>query len=149
MKKTFTHVLVPTDFSTGSALAVDAALDLAEALGARVTLTHVIEMPPTYMLTYAEGLAWPVDELDTAAKRELGQMVERLKKRYAAIDSLVVTGDPREVILKTADDVGADLIVMATHARRGLARAFLGSVAERVVRTSRVPVLTVGPERAK
>ena len=147
--KTFAHILVPTDFSPGSSHALDAALDLAQALSARVTLVHVMEMPAAYNMTYAEGLAWPVDELDTAAKRELNGIVEQVKKRYPAVGSLVSSGDPREVILKTADDVGADLIVMATHGRRGIARAFLGSVAERVVRAARIPVLTVGPDRAK
>lgn len=146
---TYRHLLVPTDFSLGSSVAIDAALDLAKALSARVTLVHVVELPASYMMTYAEGLAWPVDELDTAAKRELSELVAQVKKRHPAVTSLVVSGDPQEAITKAATEVGADLIVMATHGRRGLAHAFLGSVAERVVRTSRVPVLTVGPQHAK
>ena len=144
--KIFSRILVPVDFHPGSSHALDIAIDLARTFEAKVTLLHVVSLPALYTLGYAEGLSWPVNELDAAAKRELDTVRRQAEKKYPNVDTIVVSGDPREQIVEVAREASIDLIVMATNARRGLARAFLGSVAERVVRTAPVPVLTVGPE---
>lgn len=144
--KIFDRILVPVDFGPGSSHALELAIDLARRFDAKVTLLHVVSLPAPYTLAYAEGLSWPVNELDTAAKRELDAVRRQAEKKYSNVETVVVSGDPREQIVEVAREANMDLIVMATNARRGLARAFLGSVAERVVRTAPVPVLTVGPE---
>ncbi|MBX3258284.1 MAG: universal stress protein [Labilithrix sp.] len=141
---TFKHILVPTDFEEASEHALEAALDLAQDLDAEVTIVHVIQAPPIYYSAYAQGLAWPVEELDGAARRALDDALAAAKKRYGKVDAVLLNGAPRVQILEAVVDRKADVIVMGTHGRRGIVRAVLGSVAESIVRTSPVPVLTVG-----
>ena len=80
------------------------------------------------------------------AKLALKVELELAKQEAPAVDSLVVEGDPRERILSAARELDADMIAMGTHARRGLSRVFMGSVAEAVVRTSEIPVLTTSAD---
>jgi nucleotide-binding universal stress UspA family protein len=67
----FKHILVPTDFGPASERALDLALDFASSSKAKVTLLHSTWLPAIYHSAYAEGIAWPVDELELAAKNEL------------------------------------------------------------------------------
>ncbi|MBX3199072.1 MAG: universal stress protein [Labilithrix sp.] len=140
---TFKHILVATDFEETSERALDKALQLAEDLDASVTIVHVLQAPPVYYSAYAQGLAWPVDELDGAARRALDAALAVAQKRHPKVDALLLVGAPRERILEAAAERKADLIVMGTHGRGGLVRAVLGSVAESVVRASPIPVLTL------
>ncbi len=140
---TFQHILVATDFGEVSAHALDRALDLARDLDARVTIVHVAPMPPYYYAAYAEGLAWPTDELEGAARRALDETLASAKRRWEKVESLLLLGVPRTQIVEAVTSQKADLVVMGTHGRRGVVRALLGSVAENVVRTSPVPVLTI------
>jgi nucleotide-binding universal stress UspA family protein len=139
----FKHVLVPTDFGEASNEALNLALGLAAAFESKVTLLHVTLFQPYYYLAYAEGVAWPAGELEIRAKMELDAAVGNAKQRWAKIEAALVGGEPWTEILNAAKERGADLIVMGTHGRRGLSRVFLGSVAEKVVRLSPVPVMTV------
>jgi nucleotide-binding universal stress UspA family protein len=135
-------ILVPTDFSTAAEAALDEALALATALGASVYLLHAYQLPITGVpdpVVLAEidqrVLAWALGELDAC--------IGRRKDRGVTIVPLLRQGDARQAALDVAEEISADLIVMGTHGRHGVARALIGSVAEAVVRTSRVPVLTV------
>ena len=140
------HILVPTDFGEPAERATEYALALAKKFEAKLTLMHVYSIP-TY--GYAEGFAWPVEELGKAAQKALETAVAAVKQRSAGIESTLVMGAPWEQILLVAKQRAVDLIVMGTHGRRGLSRMFLGSVAERVVRMSPVPVLAIpGAEHA-
>jgi nucleotide-binding universal stress UspA family protein len=139
----FQRILVATDFGEISNLAIDRALDLARDVGARVTLLHVTPMPPYYYAAYAEGLAWPTEEIEGAARQALDESLAAARKKYDKVDAKLLTGSPRAQILDAVAQQKADLVVLGTHGRRGLVRAILGSVAESVVRTSPVPVLTV------
>ena len=137
-------ILVPVDFSDYSEAALDYAVALAAKLDAKLHLVHALGIP---------GLGVP--ELGVALTSSL--MDQMVKDNQAAIDklaqahrtevpignALLRTGDARDVIVQTADELGADLIVMGTHGRRGVSRALLGSVAETVVRTAPCPVLIV------
>jgi nucleotide-binding universal stress UspA family protein len=143
---TFKHILVPTDFGPASQRAVDVALDLAAKFDAKVTLFHSTWLPAFYHTAYAEGIAWPVDELETAATRELTETLAKAKARYANVESTLVTGETWRRILDVAKERSVDLIVMGTHGRRGISRVLLGSVAEKVVRLASVPVITVPAE---
>jgi nucleotide-binding universal stress UspA family protein len=134
------HILVPTDFSEPSERALAAALELARAFDARITLLHVWSVPRT---DYAEGLSWPLDDMERAARRALDGALESMRKRYAKTDALLREGGEAKQILAVASEEECDLIVMGTHGRRGLPRLLLGSVAEKVVRLSPVPVLSV------
>jgi nucleotide-binding universal stress UspA family protein len=135
------HILVPVDFSPASERSLDKALQLARAFDARVTLLHVWSLPA---VGYAEGLAWPIDDLQQAAREALAEVYAKTVKLHPKTDSVLLEGNEWRQILETVNSRGCDLVVMGTHGRRGLPRLLLGSVAERVVRPSPVPVLTVG-----
>lgn len=146
----FKHILVPTDFGETSARAVDVAVTLARKFDAELTLYHASWLPPASYSAYAEGLYWPTDEMAREAKKELDKTVEQVKSLYPKTVAIMGQGEPWQAVLTIAKDRGVDLIVMGTHGRRGLSRVFLGSVAERVVRLSPIPVLTVsGSDEAK
>jgi hypothetical protein len=78
-----------------------------------------------------------------AAKKELETFVGRAKERYGPVEGRLACGEPWIRILEAAESCEADLIVMGTHGRRGVSRTLLGSVAEKVLRLSSIPVLTV------
>jgi nucleotide-binding universal stress UspA family protein len=143
---TIKKILVPVDFTESSNHALDYAVDLAVALGAAVSVLHVFQ-PPVYNIADAVIVAPPAMavEISDKAQQMLDSAMNSRRKRCPGISGAVVTGAPWEEIGRLAVEQNADLIVMGTHGRRGLSRAILGSVAERVVRTSKVPVLTVGP----
>jgi nucleotide-binding universal stress UspA family protein len=84
-----------------------------------------------------------MDSMIDDNQRALDKLADHCRTRGRVGEVVLRTGDARDVICQTASEVEADLIVMGTHGRRGLSRALLGSVAEYVVRTSKIPVLTV------
>jgi nucleotide-binding universal stress UspA family protein len=139
----FKHILVPVDFGEVSARALDLAIALATPFEAKITLFHATWIGPTEAIAFSEGLYWPTEEYERQAKAAFDRLLAKTKVRYANVEAVVVLGEPREKIVECAERMGIDLIVMGTHGRRGLSRAFLGSVAERVVRSSPAPVLTV------
>lgn len=136
----FKHVLAATDLSDASAPALELAVSIAREAGAQLTVVHACEIP-----VFPEGIP-PVDwvtPVTAAAGARLDALVGGLKGRVRELRSVLEVGAPWEVVLAAATRAGADLVVVGTHGRRGLAHAMLGSVAERVVRLSPVPVLTV------
>lgn len=139
MSHPFRKVLCALDFSPSTNLTIETARQIAEANKGTVILFHVVPMP-----VEAIGQPLMVEPLagaeDDARKRLNRIASENLTHAY---EILVVTGDPASAITEAAAQQSADLIVMATHGRTGLSHFFLGSVAERVVRESSVPVMTV------
>lgn len=137
------RLLCPIDvLDAGQRRGLEYASRLAEALGADLHALYVFDVP---------GFVDPDPEAPLVrayAERALGEHRERFA---ALIDHLpgafaephLVPGRPHREIAEAVERLGADLVVMSTHARAGLSRAFLGSIAERVVRASRIPVLTV------
>ena len=133
-------ILVPTEFETGSQKTLELAKQLGAQLGCEVALVHVYQMP-VYTYPGLEPTLLPsfTAEVTAAAKRA----VEQLGREAGGLRSLLREGDPATEIVAAANEVGAKMIIMGTHGRRGLAHLFIGSVAEKVVRKSPVPVLTV------
>lgn len=138
----FQHIVVPTDFAPASASALELALTMAGAFDAKITLLHVWELPIYPYMDFMLNSA-VISEVEDAARQGLARALEELRKSLPGAQSKLKTGVPWEGILEAASELGADLIVMGTHGRHGLSRLTLGSVAERVVRLSPVPVLTV------
>ena len=136
----FRNIVVATDFGEPSARALDAAVELARATQAKLTLLHVFHVPAQ---AYDYVVVLPLEEHAHSAQRELDRELAALKARYPNCEGVVESGQPAEKIVEIAAKRGAGLIVMGTHGRKGLPRFLLGSVAERVVRTSSIPVLTV------
>ena len=139
------HILVATDFSPAGERAQSMALRLARALGADLHLLHVQVLLDDPHLD---------QEHHAVLERFLGETDERRREALQAgvaeagggVHTHLVRGiSAAEAIVETCADLGCDLVVVGTHGRRGLSHLLLGSVAERVLRTSPVPVLTVGP----
>lgn len=143
----FQRILVPVDFSDASIAAVDLASELARTMGAHVSLLHVGVFPhfasvelsmmgaagPT-LTRMSEEVAGKIEErLDALGQEHCGEGVEysvTLREGYA----------PEEINAEV-EEKGCDLVIMGTHGRTGMERVLLGSVADRVVRNSTVPVM--------
>ncbi|HYK63698.1 MAG TPA: universal stress protein [Patescibacteria group bacterium] len=134
-------ILCPIDFSEHSLAALDVALKVALQNDAGLYLLNVAPMQAG-----AVGLQpVPMDPYPFHEKERQEDLVKLGRERIPAAvpyETLVVIGDPAEQVLNSARRLGADLIVMGTHGRKGLGHLVLGSVAERVVRESGIPVLT-------
>ena len=142
------NILVPTDLSEGAEQALDYACELASTLGATVHLLNVIGIPVLGVPELGVALTSTViDSLVLDNQRALDALADQKRPMVTIGEVLLRTGDARDVINQTADELGADLIVMGTHGRRGVSRALLGSVAETVVRSAPCPVLTVRTHR--
>ena len=133
-------ILYPTDGSEGATVALEHALDLATIHDATLHVLYVADTNRESLTTVAGEV---VDALEREGEAIVAGVVDRVSGRDVAVVDEVVQGDPHRAILDYAGDHGIDLIVMATHGRQGIDRYLLGSVTERVVRTSDVPVLTV------
>jgi nucleotide-binding universal stress UspA family protein len=140
----FKSILVPVDFSDTGKVVLDTATALAKRDGAKLTLVHVWELPA---YAYATLEFTPSDlftPLREAAQAQLDATVEAVKKAHPETVGVVKHGTPWREIVRVVDDLRPDLVVMGTHGRRGVERMVLGSVAEKVVRMSSAPVLTLG-----
>jgi nucleotide-binding universal stress UspA family protein len=139
----FKKILVPVDFGAISKEVLDLAVDLAKREGAALTLAHVWELPA---YAYASMEFTPTDLLTPireSAQQQLERTVSTVKKDVPNVTGVLKQGSAWREIVALIDETKPDLVVMGTHGRRGVERMFLGSVAEKVVRSSPVPVLTV------
>jgi nucleotide-binding universal stress UspA family protein len=141
---TLKNILVPSDLSECSDAAVRYGLELARKFDATLHLLHVVQDPMT-MPWAAESFAMPmtdvVDQWQKEAEARLTAMVPAADRGRVSVWSSVAS--PCAEILGFAADKGIDLIVMGTHGRGGMSHLLLGSIAEKVVRRSPCPVLTV------
>ena len=142
---TVRRILAPTDFSHDAERAVQWAVHLGGLMKAQVIVVFVLDitlgavagLPPQMAGIGATG------QLLARIRREAAGEMRRLGRRYPQVTTMIREGSPRPTILRTADRLRADLIVIGTRGRTGLAHAVFGSVAEHVVRYARMPVLTV------
>lgn len=130
-------ILHPTDFSPNSAYALQLAGALARDYGARLVILNVV-VPPTAIYGESTIYDMPDTMLDDACHH-----LERLPVPEGVhVEHRVKEGNPEEEIVRLAEELGADLIVMGSHGRSGLQRLLMGSVAEQVMRKSCCPVMT-------
>jgi nucleotide-binding universal stress UspA family protein len=152
--KPIRKILVPVDYSAHSAEAIRAAAELALRCDASVTLVHVFDVLTGVAYSLPEGalLLTPqqIDDLTSEYEKLLdGAKRDAELAGARRVETKELQGAPAFAILELAESGGFDLIVMGTHGRRGIGRVMLGSVAERVLRESPCPVLTVrAPEQA-
>ena len=139
------RILVPTDFGAASDAALRYARAIAAQFGAAITLVHVFEEPLAYGALVGDGIVTIPPGFRDAVKRGAQ---DRLDKRHAEHAQALpfsshelLTGPAAIRIVEHAEKIQADLIVMGTHARRGLSHLLLGSIAETLVRTAKCPVL--------
>ncbi len=139
----FKHVLIATDFSETSEQALRVALDLARESGAELTVVHTAEIPSSIYAGQTFVVADLMQPIVDVAQEKLDAFMASVRDRHPRAEGVLRVGAAWEQILAAAAEAHADLIVIGTHGRRGIAHAVLGSVAEKVVRLSTVPVLTV------
>jgi universal stress protein A len=132
---TWKRILCPVDFSEESRAALRVAADLASRFDAELTLFHAVPDAAARVASAPEA---------TGSLAQWKTQAEGLGVAHVA--TATASGDPRAVIVEHAQTGGFDLVVMGTHGRTGRDRLLIGSVAENVVRSSRVPVLTVHAE---
>ena len=147
-------VLIALDYSPSAQKIAETGFDLAKALNAQTILLHVTSIATYYSsLNYSPIMGFgnfsqsDVVEKDTTT--ELMKVAERFLHKAKqhlgdkTIQTFLLNGDPGEGILKTAADLKVDLIVMGTHSRHGLEKIFLGSVAEKVLHHSLIPLFII------
>lgn len=129
----YKHILVPTDGSSRSERATLAAVELAKALGARVTGLYVTD--PTYVRELDEGLNEHADKI-------LGAFIQQAEAAGIPYESAAIRGDtPQAAIIDFAEKNGCDVIVMGTHGRSRVGKLLLGSTAASVLADCNIPVL--------
>ncbi len=133
-------ILCPVDFDSNSIAALKEAAALARPCKATICLLHVVQINP--LATEGFVLGELQESQSKYARTKVAEMAER-DLGGADYEIKIEIGDPAETVLEMEKRLKADLVVMATHGRRGVSRLVLGSVAERVVRESSIPVLTL------
>jgi nucleotide-binding universal stress UspA family protein len=140
----FRTILVPVDFSQHASRALDAAVELAEHFGAKLHLLHVYPIQPILVAPYEVSLPIDVEKtLREPANLKLREWAERALEAGVAVETMTAADTPAEAIVRRAQDIRADLIVMGTRGLTGLKHVLLGSVTERTLRTAPCPVLTL------
>ncbi|HUA33515.1 MAG TPA: universal stress protein [Candidatus Binataceae bacterium] len=142
----YKRILCPIDFDEFSAQALKEAAALALSSGATLYVFHAVQINPLTSEGAIGGLGAGelYDSQLQLARTQIHQMMSELPKQLTC-QVIVQMGEAGPSIIKQESAVGADIVVMATHGRRGLKHLVLGSVAEKIVRESHVPVLTVRP----
>jgi nucleotide-binding universal stress UspA family protein len=140
-------ILVPTDFSDYSDRAIKQAVDIAEQNNAKIYLLHVVDKLQQCAIDYCIPIETMMKVQSDSEKEASRKMQDEAKKITQAkkIDVTfdVTSGVPFEEILKEQQERKADLIVIASHGRTGIIKSLIGSVAEKVMREAKCPVLLV------
>ena len=147
----YTHILIATDGSELAQKGLDHGLSLAKRLGSKVTILNASEPMPVYAMGGEFGAAGPAIDFETfrqsgrkAADRILGKAKVAAEKFGVAAETVYIElMRPAEAIVETAKEKDCNLIVMASHGRRGLGRLFLGSQTIETLTHSPIPVLVV------
>lgn len=148
MAALFSKILCPIDFERDSMDALELACRLAKQSSAKVSLLTVIGIPPEAATALPPVPIFPDAEFEAETHRRL-EAIAQEKLAGVSYEVFVASGNAAPEILNLAAEQHIDLIVMGTHGRKGVSHFLLGSVAERVVRESPVPVLTIHPKAAE
>jgi len=146
----YEKILIPTDGSDTAEVAVEHALDLAETYGAELHTLYVVDtdsmslsLGPEQLDRIEQGNWGEMDEVRERAEGATRVVADRGRERGIDVVEHVASGRPHSVIEEYAEDHDVDLVVMGSHGRSGIRRALLGSVTERTLRSTDIPVLVV------
>lgn len=152
MSSVFARLLVAIDDSEPSQRAAEFAIRLAAEKHAQLICVHAVDwVPAVSSMEVGLSVADPepiIEALRTEGRALLDNVEAQAKAANVACDARLVELRPIDAILEAAKETKADVIVVGTHGRHGMARAVLGSVAEGVLRASTIPVLVVPPARS-
>jgi nucleotide-binding universal stress UspA family protein len=129
----FKKIMVPTDGSTFAAKAEDMAISLAKSFNATVVAVHVID----------DKLIYPFEVLEDEGNTILNKVTKKGEKEDVKVQEVLLVGKPSHDMCKIAEKSGVDLIVIGSHGRTGLEKLLMGSVAESILKSVKVPVLVV------
>ncbi len=142
------NILLPTDFSKRSLAAAEYAVELARQYGAKLHVLHVLEKTPPIlaMRTFDLSEEKIIETIEEEAKQSMNETLEKIKEKNG-VDIVydIRKGTDYEEIVKYSEEKGIDVIVIATHGRTGLMHTLIGSVAEKVIRHAKCPVLVITP----
>jgi len=143
--KNFSTILVAVDFSDSSDNAFQLALSMAQKFSAHLVILHVINEPIDLRGFYVPHISYEKleEEIAEGAEKMMESFCRLHIDDFSDFETRIVPGMPYEQILGQAEEAGSDLIVLGTHGRTGLDHVLFGSTAEKVVRKSKLPVLTV------
>ena len=139
-------VLVPVDFSENSKKILDAAVYFSGVHGAQVYVVFVVQSFDDYSGFFVPHM--PVAKFEEEMVQAADQKMETFLRGHKIVEFQVLVGDVAEEIIRHADESGMDMIIMGTHGYKGLEKIMFGSVAEKVVRSSPCPVLTINPYKS-
>jgi nucleotide-binding universal stress UspA family protein len=144
----YRHILIPTDGSPFADRAVTHGLSLAKALGAKVTALvveapfNIYDVPESKIATMPEAFAQHAERIKKHASDVLARVAAAAKTAGVACDTVQVEHEqPYEMIVRTAEQRGCDAIVMASHGRSGISAVLLGSVTNKVLTHTKIPVV--------
>ena len=141
------NILLPTDFSKLSLSAAQYAVDLAKQYNAKIHLLHVIEKTPPILTIHSLDLSEEkiIKSIEDDARESLNSTAAKLSEGGAEILTVLKKGLDYEEIVNYSQQNGTDVIVIATHGRTGILHTLIGSVAEKVIRYAKCPVLVITP----
>lgn len=142
-------VVVPVDFCENTEKLVDYAVYIGSSLSAELHFVHVVNF---YSGDAMLGMPIPAElqiQYETDVNKRMVSFIDDLLDRYPGVTGKIVTGEPVAEIVKFAESLGADLIVISTHGTKGMESILLGSVARRVVKHAHCPVLVMNPFRGE
>jgi len=141
----FKTILFATDFSEGSDFAFKAALSMAGKYDSKLIVIHVINEPVDLRGFYVPHISFDKleEEIEQGAEKLMEKFCRTHMQDFNNFETYVLPGIPYDEIIKKAESLNTDLIVMGTHGRTGLDHVLFGSTAEKVVRKSPIPVMTI------
>lgn len=141
------RILVPVDFSEQSGIALDQAVNLGKQINASITLLHVIEEIGALKQFFSPEMH---EDIRKNIQKQLDKLSEEVSAKYKIeVDNLIARGKVHDKVAEVAEMVSATLIIMGTHGTDTIKRKFIGSNALRVLRESRVPVITIRGKKHK
>ncbi|MGE5364274.1 MAG: universal stress protein [Bacteroidota bacterium] len=146
------RIVVPTDFSDISLTAFEYARSLAEQYSAKIYIVYVMDKTPPFLALRTLDVTEEkvMESMQEKATESLEEILDRLRlSTDVEIEGTLRKGVDYEEITGYANEIGADLIVIATHGRTGVIHSLMGSVAEKVIRYSKIPVLVTTPANAE
>ena len=139
-------ILVPVDFSENSKKILDSAGDIAGKFDAALSVVFVVQSFDDYSGFFVPHM--PVAKFEEEMVQGAEQKMDSFLSGYADVEAKVLIGDVGEEVVRYAEEIGIDMIIMGTHGYKGLEKVMFGSVAEKVVKTAPCPVLTINPYKS-
>ena len=141
----FNQILFPVDFTGSSVTLVPYVLDVAAKYDADIHVVHVVAEVGSDLYVGGEAMVSFLNEIRESAQNMMDEFLTQHFPNNPKVIGRVLEGDPVDKILEYVKEKDIKLIVMSTHGRKGLDRIVFGSVAENIVRSSSIPVMTVNP----